>query len=476
MPDSLDKLLQPRSIAIVGASAHSRPDFVTAIQNLGFKGDLYLTNIKEPEVHGIKTYLNINDIPGRVDYVISAIPARAVPELMDDCARKGVRVAHLYTGRFGETGRAQDAALEQEVLRRANKGGVRIIGPNCMGLYYPKLGIGWSDDFPTDSGPVGMASQSSYAPHDLLLLGTPRGLRFSKVIGFGNALDLNECDFLEYLTDDPDTKIILFYIEGVKDGPRFLRTLRRAADRKPTIVIKGGKGDAGARAAASHTASLAGSIQTWRALVTQSGAIFAESIEEMMDYALTFSFAGSINGPNVGIAGSGGGPSVLAADQCEAAGLKVIPLPNAIREELKRKDISIWDWVSNPVDMSITGGMFSAGDLLHMMSRDAHFDLLIAIMGEMHYQRHMMPGFTADAFLSRFGLTEYEGKPLLAVVPDKGYDQEWFKLPSAQLMADIRTKLVAARIPIYPTMERAAKAARVALDYYKRKKGKERSR
>ena len=192
-------------------------------------------------------------------------------------------------------------------------------------------------------------------------------------------------------------------------------------------------------------------------MVTQAGAIFTTSLEEMMDYALTFSLVKSISGPNVGIAGSGGGPSVLAADQCEAAGLKVIPLPNTIREELKRKDISIWDWVSNPVDMSITGGMFSAGDLLNMMARDPHFDLLIAIMGEMHYQRRM--NTDADAFLSRFGLTGFHGKPLLAVVPDKGYDNEWFALPSAPLMAAIRTKLVAAGIPIYPTMERAAKAA-----------------
>jgi acyl-CoA synthetase (NDP forming) len=465
---SLDKLLQPRSIAIVGASSRSMPDFVIALKNLGFKGGLYLVNIKEPEVHGIKTYLNVNDIPGPVDYVITAIPAPAVPGFIDDCARKGVKVAHLYTGRFSETGRAQDADLEQEVLRRAKKGGVRIIGPNCMGLYNPKLGIGWSDDFPTDSGPVGMASQSSFAPHDLIMAATPRGLRFSKVTCFGNALDLNECDFLDYLTDDPDTKIILFYIEGVKNGPQFLRSLRRAAESKPTIIIKGGKGEAGARAAASHTASLAGSIQTWKALVNQAGAIFATSLEEMTDYALAFSFIKSISGPNVGIAGSGGGPSVLAADQCEDAGLKVIHLPDTIREELKRKDISIWDWVSNPVDMSITGGLFSAGDLLNMMARDPHFDLLIAIMGEQHYQKRMT-GMTADNFLKRYGLSGLEGKPLLAVVPDKSHDLVRCDEPSLRLMADIRTRLVELRIPVYPTMERAARAARMLLDYYNRK-------
>ncbi len=468
MPGQLESMLQPRSIAIVGASAHSRPDFVTGLRNLGYRGNLYLVNLKEPEVHGIKTYLNINDIPAPVDYVIAAIPARAVPGLIDDCARKGVKLVHLYTGRFGETGRAEDADLEQEVLRRAKKGGVRIIGPNCMGLYNPRLGIGWSDDFPTEPGTVGMASQSSYAPHDLILLSAPRGLRFSKVIGFGNALDLNESDFLEYLTDDPETKIILLYIEGVKDGPRFLRALRRAASLKPTIIIKGGKGEAGSRAAASHTAALAGSLQSWKALVTQAGALFVTSLEEMMDHAVTFAFIKSLSGPNVGIAGSGGGPSVMAADQCEAAGLKVIPLPDSIREELKRRGIPFWDWVSNPVDMTITGGTFTAGDLLNLMACHPDFHLLIAIMGEMHYQRKTVP--PVDAFLNRFSLAGCQGKPVLAVVPDKGYDLEWFACPSARLMAEIRTNLVAAGIPIYPTMERAARAARAALDYFQRQK------
>ena len=154
-----------------------------------------------------------------------------------------------------------------------------------------------------------MASQSSYAPHDLIVLAKPRGIRFSKVIGYGNALDFNECDFLDYLAEDPETSVILMYVEGVKDGRRFLRSLRAATKTKPVILIKGGKGEAGARAAASHTGSLAGSMQAWRTAVAQAGGIPADSLEEMMDYALTFDMLGPISGSRVGIAGSGGGPS-----------------------------------------------------------------------------------------------------------------------------------------------------------------------
>lgn len=463
----LDSLLQPRSIAIFGAKENSRPDFVTALHDLGFKGDLYIINPGATEVHGMKAYPNIAEIPGPVDYAISAIPAPAVPGMIDDCAKKGVKVVHLYTGRFGETGHPQDAELEREVLRRATRGGVRIIGPNSMGLYYPRMGIGW-DDFPKQSGSVGMASQSSFAPHDLILLGTPRGIRFSKVICYGNALDFNECDFLEYLSDDAETKVILMYVEGVKDGKRFLRALRRAAMTKPVIIAKGGKGEAGARAAASHTGSLAGSMRTWKAAIHQTGAISVDSLEEMMDYAVSFSFLPAITGPNVGIAGSGGGPSVLAADQCEAEGLKVVALPDEIRQELKSKNNPVWDWIGNPVDMSIGAGMLSPGDLLYMMAENEHFNVLIAIMGEMHY-RSRQRDVTADLFLQRFGLDRFKGKPLLVVMPDKSLNAEEYAEPLTRVMSDIRTSLATKHVPVYPTMSRAARSARTVMDYYTRR-------
>jgi len=462
----LHTLLQPRSIALIGATETARPDFIFGLRSLGFTGEIHVVNPRYPEVHGIKSYASLLDLPAAVDYAILAVPARAVPGVIEDCARKGVKIAHLYTGRFSETGRPQDAELEREVLKVAKRGGVRLIGPNCMGLYYPRLGIGWTDDFPTDAGPVGMASQSSYAPHDLIVMAKPRGIRFSKVIGYGNALDLNECDFLEYLTEDPETKVIMMYIEGVKDGKRFLSYLREATKRKPVILTKGGKGEAGGRAAASHTGSLAGSIQAWQTAVAQAGAIPADSLEELMDYALTFSMLGPISGPRVGIAGSGGGPSVLAADQCEAAGLEVVPLPDEIRQELKARQNPAWDWVGNPVDMTIGIGVLGPGEMLRLMAAHPSFDILIAIVGEPHYAKRQA-NLSAEAMLTRFGLGALKEKPLLAVVPDKSLNLASLEEPTARLMCDIRTKLLAAGVPVYPTMGRAARSARALLDHYR---------
>jgi acyl-CoA synthetase (NDP forming) len=245
--------------------------------------------------------------------------------------------------------------------------------------------------------------------------------------------------------------------------------LQQATRKKPVIVAKGGKGEAGSRAAASHTASLAGSFQTWKAAMTQAGAIPADSIEEMMDYAVSFNSLGAVKGCNVGIAGSGGGPSVLAADQCEAQGLRVVPLPDEIRQELKDKNIPVWDWIGNPVDMTIAMGLFSPGDLLYMMSKSPGFDVLIAIIGEMHYRKRQT-GVKAEDYLNRFGMERLRGKPLMVVMPDKSLDLEQYHEPITQLMCDIRTRLIASGIPVYPTMTRAARAARTVADYYQRQK------
>ena len=466
---SLDELLNPSSIAVVGApqgGSHG-PFFVPALLAHGFPGKIYPVNPNHSEIQGLKAYPSLKEIPGSVDYVICAIPSTGVLDLLSECAQKGVKIVHLFTARFSETGRKKDAELEQEVLRRARKSGIRLIGPNCMGVYYPRRGISWCDEFPTQPGTVGFASQSSFAAHDFVLLSAARGLRFSKVIGYGNALDFNECDYLDYLSKDLDTRIILMYLEGVKDGQRFLATLRRAALVKPVVVIKGGRGEAGSRAAASHTGSLAGSLKIWEAALTQAGAISAQSLEELMDIAVSFHFLRPFRGRRVGIAGSGGGPSVLAADECEEAGLEVVPLPGKIRDELKARGVSIWDWIGNPVDMSIAWGAITPGDMLDMMGEEGNFDLLMAIMGVPHYMRQR-DGLSADAYLERYNLKSGSGTPLLAIVPDKSLGSDTCAQPDTKLLSGIRTKLIASGIPFYPTMARAARAARKLADYYRR--------
>jgi len=464
----LESIFHPQSIAVIGSSNH--PDsqghgFTAPLLEYGYTGKIYPVNPKHPEILGLKAYADIRDIPGSVDHVISCIPASKVLDLIKSCPEKGVNAVHLYTARFSETGRKEAIALEQEILREAKKGGVRLIGPNCMGLYYPAEGISFSDAMPKASGKVGLISQSGQFAEEFGRNAAMRGVYLSKAVSYGNAIDLNECDFLDYFSHDPETKVIFMYIEGVRDGENFFGSLRNAASIKPVIILKGGRGKSGTRATASHTASLAGSRKIWDTLISQAGAVSAANFVEMIDLAVSFNFLPPIFGLRVGVAGGGGGTSVLAADQCEEAGLDVIPLPAEIREELKGKGSAIWDWIGNPADMSIRDTVdFVPGTMLEMMARNNDFDFLVAIMSDPHHERQR--GMTAGSYLEQFKLKELDHKPVLAVVPDKSPGIEDFDHWSWKVMCGIRSNLIAARIPFYPSVWCAAAAARKLVAYY----------
>jgi acyl-CoA synthetase (NDP forming) len=422
---------------------------------------------------GIKAYASVRDIPGVVDYVISSVPASQVLGMISDSAEKGVKAIHLYTARFSETGRKEAADLEKEILNQAKKAGIRLIGPNCMGVYYPGERISFSGGMPRESGPVGLASQSGSAIHEIVDLAVQRGLYFSKAISYGNAIDFNESDYLEYFAQDPNTEMILMYIEGVRDGRRFYDTLRRTTANKPVIIVKGGRGQSGTRATASHTASLAGSMEVWETVIRQAGAVSVRHPGELADVAAAFHFLPSITGRKVGVAGGAGGSSVLAADLCEEAGLDVIPLPVEMREELQAQGSPIWDWIGNPADMSIRiDRNWDTGDMLKMMAGHPSFDLLIAFV---HGHFHGGQGkISAETFLKQYRLNELGNKPLLAVMEEQRQggngdaEQAWVQ----ELMEEVKAGLMAAGVPFYPSIERAAEAGSKLIDYYQRRESR----
>jgi acyl-CoA synthetase (NDP forming) len=467
----LEKLLTPGSIAVVGSSnnPHSAGyNFTAVLLKYGFKGKIYPVNPRYSDILGLRAYPTIKDIPDPVDYVISAVSAPLVPAMLKDCSTKGVKVVHLFTARFSETGRPEAAKLEQEVLQLAKGYGIRLIGPNCMGLFFPRLGISFSDAMPEEKfGPVGLISQSGQAVEEIVRSSALMGLYFSKAISYGNALDFNECDFLDYLAQDPETKLILMYIEGLRDGRRFLDSLNKAAAQKPVVILKGGRGQSGARAVASHTASLAGSSDLLEAALAQAGAVLAESMEEFIDLAVTFHYLPPLRGLGVGVIGGAGGASVLAADQCEAAGLEVIPIPFEMREELKNKGISIWDWIGNPVDHSIREDTnFNHGDILELMVKNDKFNLLIIMFHEPHHERQR--GMTADNYLEEYRFEDYKPKPVMAVVPDRSLGIDHYEDWNWKIIYEMRSKLLAGGIPYYPSIGRAAKAAKKVAGYYRK--------
>jgi acyl-CoA synthetase (NDP forming) len=468
----LEEILHPRAIAVVGASGGGGrgSGFLAPLVELGYRGQIYPVNPKYTEIMGLKAYASVKDIPGVVDYVISSVPASQVLGMISDSAAKGVKAIHLYTARFSETGRKEAADLEKEILNQARKAGIRLIGPNCMGVYYPGERISFSSGMPTESGSVGLASQSGSAIHEIVDMAAQSGLHFSKAISYGNALDFNESDYLEYFAQDPETNVIMMYIEGVRDGRRFYDTLRRTTATKPVIIVKGGRGQSGIRATASHTASLAGSMQVWETMVSQAGAVSAQHPSELVDVATAFHFLPPISGRRVGVAGGAGGSSVLAADLCEEAGLDVIPLPMEIREEMKAQGSPIWDWIGNPADMSIRiDRSWDTGEMLKIMARNPNFDLLITFV---HAHFHGGQGkVSAETFLEQYRLNELNNKPLLAVMEERGQgsnnddDHTWVR----ELMEEVKAGLMAAGVPGYPSIERAAGAASKLIGYYQRR-------
>jgi acyl-CoA synthetase (NDP forming) len=469
----IELALHPGSVAVVGATRTGEwggGGFVAGLVQFGFKGKVFPVNPKYPEIQGLKAYPSLRDIPEPIDYVISSVPAKYVPAMLEEAAGKGVKTVHLFTARLSETGRPEAIELERHILAIAKRSGFRLIGPNCMGIYYPEGGMAFHADFPRESGSVGLISQSGMLAREIVLAAPLRGMYFSKVISYGNAIDLNESDFLDYMTGDPDTDVIMMYVEGVKGGRRFFEALKRATAVKPVIILKGGRGEAGARATASHTASLAGTVQTWEAMVAQAGAVRANSPDDLIDLATVFRLAPPIRGRRVGVAGGAGGSSVLAADQCEQAGLNVIPLPAAFRQDLKQRGISVWDWLGNPADISIREDeSFSVGLILEMMARDPNFDLLIAIMG-MPGRAPAQPGLTPEAYLrQQYHLDASGSKPFLAVVPDKSPRASDMESRDWKSLCETRSALIKLGIPFFPTIGRAAQAARKVSDYYSRR-------
>jgi len=473
LPHPIEELFNPRSIAVVGASNNPQTagyNFTNALLKYGYQGNIYPVNPKYSEILGLKAYATVKDIPGPVDYVISAVLAPLVPAMLKDCSHNGVKVIHLFTARFSETGRSDAAKLEQEVLKLARGYSIRLIGPNCMGLFFPRLGISFSDAMPHEnSGPVGLISQSGQAVEEIVRSAALRGLFFSKAISYGNALDFNECDFLDYLAQDPETRLILMYIEGLRDGRRFFDSLRQAVAQKPVVILKGGRGQSGARAVASHTASLAGSADLLEVVLAQAGAVSADSMEEFIDLAVAFHYLPPIGGLQVGVMGGAGGASGLAADQCEAAGLDVIPIPPEIREELKSQGISIWDWIGNPVDHSIRGedAKFDHSEMLALMAKNERFDLLIVMFGEPHHERYK--GRTADDYLEEYRIENCKPKPVMATVPNRDLGIDHYADWNWKIIYEIRTKLLAKGIPFYPSIGRAARAAKKVANYYRRR-------
>jgi acyl-CoA synthetase (NDP forming) len=462
---SLDDIFHPRSVAIAGVSkeqpgfAGVGMGFLLSLMELGFPA-VYPVNPKYPEIEGLKCYSSILDIDGPVDHVISSVPAHIVPRLVEDCVQKRVRSVHFFTAGFRETGDSEMAHLEKEVVGRLTGAGIRVFGPNCMGLYVPESKLAFMPGFPTESGPVGFISQSGGNAGEMVYTAAVRGIRFSKVVSYGNAADIDESELLTYLAGDSNTDVICAYIEGIKDGRRFLESIRRAASAKPTIVLKGGRTAAGTRAVMSHTASLAGSLEVFDALCRQVNAVRVNSVEEMADIAVAFRYMGEPTGPGVAVVGGGGGFSVFAADEIDDAGLSCPILPQHVQKALGEINPIAGTSVRNPVD---TIAIFEPPKLeqtLRIIGEAENIDVIMfhtsfswgrgrrsmAMLGAdpVHYMQMQVQQMEKAR--------EASGTPIVVVLRPP------LDVESMERTAAFQEKCWNAGFPVFPTIPRAANA------------------
>ena len=333
-----ERLFNPSSVAVVGASNEifkSGARFFRGLMLSGFKGALYAVNPNEPVVFQQQSFRSVADIPGDIDLAILAVPARAIPQVMADCAKKRVHFAIVHSAGFSELG-PEGKELEKEMLRQAALGGTRIIGPNCMGIYVPAARInmvaGTSDAW--DAGGVAFVGQSGWVTENTIVNGQERGLCFSKVVSIGNQSDVTIEELIEYFGEDPATEVIAFYCEGFKDGRRFVQTARRVSAKKPIVVWKGGRSSGGARAASSHTGSLAGNGAIMDDVLRQAGAVIARDLDDLMDYMVGFSSPVMPPGNRVGLLVEAGGGAVSGCDAAEQLGLATPQLSEQAQKDL----------------------------------------------------------------------------------------------------------------------------------------------
>lgn len=453
-----EAVFYPKSIAVVGVSRDERrvaPRYFRALFEQGFKGKLYPVNPNLDSFLGFKAYPDLKSIPEPVDYVYVNIDRNLVPALLDDCVAKRVKVVQFFTAGFSEAGDEVGIKLEEEVLKKAHEGGFRVIGPNCIGVYSPRANMPCSAvGLMGGAGSTAFISQSGSLFLRAVLNGIACGLRFSKAVSFGNGSDLDSTDFLEYFAIDPETEVISAYLEGVKDGDRFLQTVREISKRKPLIIWKGGETQAGAKAATSHTASLTSSAPLWKVALKQAGVVEVHNLEELVDTLFAFQQLPLLNNYGItvlsGLVDGGGGQSVSAADICGNLGLKVPSFSDKTEEQLNALLGKVGSILHNPLDVSQAGhNPTTIRKAMETAANDSGIGLIV-IQESMDLMFKISPWEWIEEISDVFiDFRKKHKKPVVIVLESGLAEAERRKIVD---------KFLAAQIPVFPTMQRAAKA------------------
>jgi acetyltransferase len=379
----LDRIFAPKSIAIVGASRHEGKIGYELVKNLvsnGYRGAIYPINPKADEILGLPVYASVNSVPGPIDLAIIVVPAAVAIPAVEECGKKGVKGLVVITAGFREVGGAGEER-ERELLRLCKAYGMTMIGPNCMGVINTHFDVSMDATFaPTAPlrGHVSLVTQSGALGVAILDHAKSLGIGFAKFCSLGNKAQVSLNDLLQVWGDDPETKIIVAYIENFGNPKNFVRIARQVTKKKPVIAVKAGRSEAGGRATASHTGSLGGSDLAAEAVFNQTGVLRANSIEELFDYAAAFSLGALPKGNRVAVVSDAGGPAIMAVDELSAHGLTLAEFTNETKASLESwapPDAS----TANPIDLTPEGSLDDYRRALDAVLADDNVDAAIAI-------------------------------------------------------------------------------------------------
>ena len=458
--DELRPFFEPKAVAIIGATNKKGKVGNVIFENFKknkeqgiFKGSIYPVNPKLDEIEGYKVYKGVKELPEDADLAVIAIPAPFVPQTMKEIAEKGIKSVIIITGGFGELGE-EGKKMEEEILQIAKENGIRIIGPNCVGVYVPDAGVDtvFLPDEKMDrpkSGSIAFVTQSGAFAAAMLDWAAGAGIGIGKMVSYGNKLDVDDADLMDYFIYDESIKAVTLYIEGVKEGRKFIEAAKRITKVKPVIALKSGKTEYGAKAASSHTGSLAGADIIYDAVFKQTGILRAEDFEHMFDVAKAFAKCKLPKGDRIGIITDGGGAGVMASDAVAKFGLKMAELSEKTIKYLK-EHFPPHAVAGNPTDVVGDTDAQRYKYAIEAFVNDPNVDAIVIIV---LFQVPLLKEEEIIEILAEY--TKKSEKPIVAVAMG-GKKTEYY----AKMLEN-------KGVPVYPTPERGVRAMAGLVQYAK---------
>lgn len=464
----MDAIFRPRSIAIIGASdIIGKWGYRMVYRPLysGFKGTIYPVNPNKSEVLGLKAYPSIGEVPGPVDLAVITTPAPSVPGILRQCTEAGVKGAVVITAGFAEVG-DEGRRLEEEISDISENKGIRFVGPNCMGIWSAAVNLNLCFGRPPAKGPIAFISQSGTFGVSMAQEATVRGYGLSKFISIGNQADLQVADYLQYLAEDEDSRVITLYLEGLKDGDRFFDAAKKTVAKKPIVVYKAGHSEAAARAAISHTASVAGSAVIFENICRQLGLLQVNEAFHLFETAQALAGLPTADGNRVAILGSGG-QGVVGTDACAALGMELPELDSGTSAVLSKLLPGHAPRPKNPVDFA--GSSRTAMEEAEIIERFLQLDYIDGVISNVPVSPQLWdPNLKIDRTAANQPpavQTALEGGERYAALPGK-YKKPVICLRFAHLENDVMEEILnEGGIPVYSTPEQCARAMHALVHY-----------